>query len=266
MSIEAPQAGRSRSPSFPLLSLPDAIVAARKVYEREHRTPTTREVVAEQLGYKTLHGTARRVVAALGQYGLLDDAPKGRVRVSELGEALIHPRDPSELRILRERALHTPTVYGMVFSHFGESIPSERTLESFLIRDQKFTPDAAKVCAKAFRESVAFAEEQVDPRDVEHQGRPGNGDIDENPHPAIGDKRGRSMQDNYHELERLDSSSLPVLLSSATRAELRITGVLGASEARKLAAWLDGVAKPWIQFMVLDTVENTDVEHQDQQT
>ena len=67
---------RVRSPNYPSLSLPSAIDAARKIYDKEHTHKADPEVMAKALGYSGMNGASATALSALKKYGLLLDEGK----------------------------------------------------------------------------------------------------------------------------------------------------------------------------------------------
>ena len=85
-----------RSPSYPSMSLADAVDAVKKI-EHNYRTSRVDRVAAAKLmGYSSLSGPANKALAALAQYGLVERAGKGEMRVSSRATAILHPDNPSE--------------------------------------------------------------------------------------------------------------------------------------------------------------------------
>src|ERR1017187_9284572 len=85
-----------RSPNYPAFDLTTALAKIRLVYNAEKRTPTTREVIAEHLGYSSTDGPGGRALSCIRQFALLEDAAD-KLRVSEIGFSLLHlpDEDPS---------------------------------------------------------------------------------------------------------------------------------------------------------------------------
>src|SRR5690242_15075647 len=86
---------RSRSPSYPAISLPDAVQRLRALYDNIHTHSAPRDVIARGMGYASLSGASASAISALVKYGLLDRSGE-ELRVSERGMAILHPHDPVE--------------------------------------------------------------------------------------------------------------------------------------------------------------------------
>lgn len=149
---------RNRSPNYPYLSLPEAINRTCVVLEKDKLSPTSPEVIAGHLGYAKLHGTSRRVLAAMKDYGLLDDAGNKRLKVSNLGYRLCKNNEsPFEREKLLKEAALKPFIFHTVVEHFNGDIPSPATIEDYLILEKEFSPDGASNFQKVLRETVEFA-------------------------------------------------------------------------------------------------------------
>jgi hypothetical protein len=149
------QGKRHRSPGYPVIALGDAIEKLRLVFQQDKRAFTTPDAIISHLEYKK-GGSARRVVSALRQYGLLDEE-SGKYRVSELGFKVLHLSEASEerMRLLREAALNPPIILRVV-DYFGGELPSDTTLKEHLILTEKFNPDSVDSFIGVLRETLAL--------------------------------------------------------------------------------------------------------------
>ncbi len=149
------QGKRHRSPGYPVIALGEAIEKAKLVFQQDKRAFTTPDAIITHLGYKK-GGSARRVVSALRQYGLLDEE-SGKYRVSELGFKVLHLAEASEerLRLVREAALNPPIIQRVV-DDFGGELPSDTTLKEHLILTEKFNPDSVESFIEVLRETLAL--------------------------------------------------------------------------------------------------------------
>jgi len=146
---------RHRSPGYPVIPLAEAIEKVRLVFQQDKRAFTTPDAIISHLEYKK-GGSARRVVSALRQYGLLDEE-SGKYRVSELGFKVLHLSEASEerMRLLREAALNPPIIF-RVIDYFGGELPSDTTLKEHLILSEKFNPDSVDAFIGVLRETLAL--------------------------------------------------------------------------------------------------------------
>lgn len=183
---------KDRSPNYPAHDLGAALEFIRKVYGKEGKSSADAAVMARHLGYSSLSGSARQKIASMRQYGLVEDAPGGKLRVSKLGVILSHdPNAPGNLALVQEAKL-TPKLFRELYEKHPDA--SDTNLEVRLINDNGFTPEGARRVIKAYRETMAFAKplpagyngpngeangESEVPSTEEHQehkGRRGSGD------------------------------------------------------------------------------------------
>jgi hypothetical protein len=141
----------ARSPNYPAVSLADAIELATKIFESEHQASMTHEVAAAAMGYGALHGPARRKLAALRTYGLLDSSG-ATVRISREAIAILHPRDEAERQAAIRSAAMRPELFRELAS---EPHASDANLTSMLIR-RGFLPEGARKAVTAYRETISL--------------------------------------------------------------------------------------------------------------
>jgi hypothetical protein len=143
-----------RSPNYPALTLPQAVEAARKVWAEEQQAPVSHEAAAADLGYKSLSGPARVTIGAMRQYGLVEKAEKGHLRLSDLAVKVLHGTEAERVDALAEAA-STPPLFGELAQTYVSA--SEGNIRSYLITKKKFSEDGARKAARAFKESIALA-------------------------------------------------------------------------------------------------------------
>jgi hypothetical protein len=147
---------RLRSPSFPFISLREAMERARKLYEGERRNPASLEVAAGHWGYSTKSSGASQTIAALRAYGLLE--AEGTIRLTERAVHILLEPDGSPKRgsLLREAAL-APHVHALLWERYSADLPPDKPLGSFLTRELGFNPGAVDDFIRGYKETLAFA-------------------------------------------------------------------------------------------------------------
>jgi hypothetical protein len=143
---------RVRSPNYPALSLPEAISSVDKVFARENRHLTPKEVVVKAMGYGGVNGASLGSLSALLKYGLLDRLGEN-YRVADRAMAILHPATPQEKAQAVTRAAQEPGLFAEMLKDFPGSIPSDDNLRSYLVR-RGFSPTALPGVIKAFRETM----------------------------------------------------------------------------------------------------------------
>jgi hypothetical protein len=148
---------RVRSPNFPILTLPEAIEKLKLIYKNEKRAAAPGDVLVSHFGYKQMHGKSGRVLSAIRQYGLLDEKG-GLYRVSDLGYKLLHlPTDSEEYTATLKVAATYPPIYQEVMKAYPDGLPSNPTLQSYLILNMDFNPSSVARFVHVFRDTMEFA-------------------------------------------------------------------------------------------------------------
>ncbi|WP_148043729.1 hypothetical protein [Paracoccus methylarcula] len=145
-----------RSPSYPSMSLEDAIEAAGKIEAQYRGSPVDREDAAKLLGYSGLSGPANKALAALASFGLVERAGKGMMRVTSRARSILHPDSSADrARELREAALE-PKLFREIKDRFEDiQVPPMDGVLTYLNREG-FNPSAVSPAAKAFVTTMQF--------------------------------------------------------------------------------------------------------------
>lgn len=150
---------KERSPSFPFISLRKALERARAMHDRYKREPARVIVVGSVWGLGAKSSGMQQTVAALKQYGLLDDSGSKEERKVSL--------TPLALRILidtrpgqREDGLREAAIKPRLFSEYqrwAAHRPPDDHVMSELRFDRGFTEEAAKTFIRVFFDTMDFA-------------------------------------------------------------------------------------------------------------
>lgn len=151
---------KTRSPNYPAVGLPEAIKRARMIWDKERHGRMSQDVAVKHMGYNTLNGASMGVVSALRKYGLLD-GDGGALKLSADAMSILHdgPDSPERKAALR-RAAFAPALFQEFHAEFGDHVPSEDNLRSYLLK-RGFIPSAASSVNRAYRETVALVEEEA---------------------------------------------------------------------------------------------------------
>jgi hypothetical protein len=154
---------RVRSPAYPYVSLPKAIDLARKFWDIEHHHAARASRAIEHLGFSAKSGPGAQSLAALIQFGLLEDSgikDARMVKLTPLALRILGDSDassPARQAAIRQAA-QLPKLYAELVAKYGaQSLPSERTLRDYLLFDRKFNTEVVDDALRAFRETIAFA-------------------------------------------------------------------------------------------------------------
>lgn len=148
---------RQRSPSYPSLTLEQAIDLVEKIHKANRTNVISRETAAKDMGYTGLTGRSLTVLASLAQYGLVEKAGKGDIKVTRRAVEILHPIEESHKAEAIIEAAQAPALFRMLRERFPEGVPSANALKSYLIQ-QSFNDVAIGPAISAFLETTAFAE------------------------------------------------------------------------------------------------------------
>lgn len=155
--------GRFRSPNFPAFDLGEALELAQLLYEREGRAATREGVIVTHWGYGSLSGRARRKLAALKHFGLLEGEGSGKGKLMRLSvlalKILLDPdrQSAAYVQALREAALK-PVLIKHLYEEYRNGLPSDETIKYNLLLDKKFTERAANQFVPVFRKTLKIAQ------------------------------------------------------------------------------------------------------------
>lgn len=145
----------ARSPNYPAFGLPEAIERVRKVYDREHTHKAAKEVVAKALGYQGMNGKSLTVLSTLKKYALLEEVGADLKISADALTILVEQHDSLERADAIRRAAYNPALFDDIRKQYGETIPSDDNLRSFLLR-KGFLQGAVDAPIRAYRETVGL--------------------------------------------------------------------------------------------------------------
>lgn len=148
-----------RSPSYPVWPLSDAIAAVAKIEAQYRASKVDREIAANIIGYSALSGPANKALAALAQYGLVERAGKGEMRVTFRARAILHPDSPEEKATELRAAAFEPQLFRDLQERWPNMVPPEDGVVMFLNR-KGFNQSAIRPAAKAYLQTLLFLEEE----------------------------------------------------------------------------------------------------------
>jgi len=182
-----------RSPSYPSLSLEDAIEAVGKIDGTYRRDKVDRESAAKLLGFSSLSGPANKALAALAASGLLERAGKGDTRVTDRARAILHPNSQNERRENLMAAASSPPLFQKLRERFPSTrVPPEEGVLTHLNREG-FNPNSVPQAAQAFLRTAEYLEQERvsdsdDPKPSNAEESPVSGEApDTQAAPRIGD-------------------------------------------------------------------------------
>jgi len=160
--LETRKSKRHRSPSYPAISLREAIDRARQLFREERRSAAPVNDILRIWGYKPGSGSGLVTLAALLKFGLIEDEGTGSERRAKLTDAgfELATEDPEMFGTacapLIEAAAMRPTIHRELWEKYEGDLPDDAALRRQLIR-AGFTEQAADVFIAQFRDTLAFA-------------------------------------------------------------------------------------------------------------
>lgn len=144
-----------RSPSFPFISLAEAVERARALYAAERRNAASADAVVRHWGYSPKSSGGKQTIGALRAFGLLEG--EGAVRVTDRAVHVLLDEGSAERdRLLRQAAL-SPPVYHRLWERYGPDLPSDQGLRTHLIVEMGFNENAVDDVIRGYKETLDFA-------------------------------------------------------------------------------------------------------------
>lgn len=146
---------KARSPSYPAISLKEAVDRVAMIYSKDYQNPIPRNVAAEHMGYQSLNGKSLGVLSALLKFGLLEGRGDD-TRVSDLGLTICAygPGNAERSEALMEAA-RRPELFAELDDRFQGGKASDSAIRSYLLT-QKFIPSGADAAVRTYRETKQF--------------------------------------------------------------------------------------------------------------
>src|SRR5262249_30704554 len=113
-------------------------------------------------GYKEKSSGGLQTISALKQYGLLEDAGSGagrRVKLTDLAFKIFLdevPGSPEKAAALQQAALR-PKLFAEMFEKWGDDLPSDETIRTFLKRDKSFNDEAVTGVISDYKDTLEYA-------------------------------------------------------------------------------------------------------------
>lgn len=148
---------RVRSPSFPFISLPEAVHRARELYDAERRNLVHPDVAVAHWGYARSSSGGKQTIAALRAYGLLEDL-RGELRLTDRAQHILvrEPGSTERNDLLRQAAL-SPPLFSKLWERYGADLPSDKSLRSWLVLELKVNERSVEELLRSYRETLTFA-------------------------------------------------------------------------------------------------------------
>lgn len=150
------QVVHKKSPRAPSMALDEALERTLRALERQGLGAVPAEVVAQNLGYKSVNsGTALAALASLRYFGLLDRPKVGFLAVSKNVESYKLAPNETARRSILIGFLKNPPLFAQLLDQFRQGLPPESSVRSELIH-RSFAPVAAESVLISFIKSIEF--------------------------------------------------------------------------------------------------------------
>ncbi|MCC2596222.1 hypothetical protein LKR43_07705 [Pusillimonas sp. MFBS29] len=151
-----------RSPNYPQYPIQWALENSLALLDKERLHPVPLEIIAQGLGYKGANnGAARRALAILRAFGMLQKAPGGKLQVSpDVQRYKLTPNDSDKAACLQQW-LKTPLLYSKLLNKYQDSLPSDQALIFELVAEHGFNEPAAQQAIEVFRSSLDYVSEMT---------------------------------------------------------------------------------------------------------
>lgn len=149
---------KHRSPSYPAISLREAIERAKTIWAHETRHPVRLSVAAGHWKYSEKSSAARSTVAALVKFGLVEytDATSGTFKLTQRALNILHGQEEVRAQAVKDAAL-APKIYAELWSELGPVLPSDDSLRSKLLLDHAFNPNYITTFIRDFKGTIEFS-------------------------------------------------------------------------------------------------------------
>ena len=148
-----------RSPSYPAFDLREAVGRLDKYYDQCKKHPVSLDTAYKGLGYSSANGAAKRTLAAMRAYGLVDGVPgdEGMVRLSTNGDTIVSlsPDNPEWWVALKESAAR-PKIFRELLDAYAADMPGDAVLQAFLHK-REYNRDAIPSVIAVFKATYDYA-------------------------------------------------------------------------------------------------------------
>ena len=159
---ETSSAKKTRGPAVPTINLEKSLVLMRKIWEQEKRNAAPVPSILTHWGYKQKSSGGFVAIASLKRFALLDEQGSNEKRTLKLSSLALdllknESTDLIEYQRLLKTAALNPKFHRDMWSKYGTEMPSDQTIESYLVFDKHFSELTAKQFIREYKDTIAFA-------------------------------------------------------------------------------------------------------------
>jgi hypothetical protein len=160
-TVVLPVKGGGRSVSYPFITLEQAVQRAKVLWDNEGKNLGFVSAAVKHWSYAEKSSGGKQTIAALKAFGLIEDegSAEGRqIRLTERAlDILLDPDVDKKKRALKAAAV-SPKIYAELLQRWpANALPSDLTMEAYLLRDRDFNRNTVKDFIKDFRANIAYA-------------------------------------------------------------------------------------------------------------
>ncbi|MGA3164272.1 MAG: hypothetical protein ABSD77_08800 [Verrucomicrobiota bacterium] len=153
---------QKRTGGFPTVSLPIAVGMMKVVWEKEKRNPAPATAIMSHWNYAPKSSGGFQALASLKRFGLLEEvagATPRSLKVSQMAQDLLkyENTDPIAYRKQLKFMALLPDFNQEMWNKYGHELPSDKTVETYLIFDRHLSDGAAKQFLRLYKETISFA-------------------------------------------------------------------------------------------------------------
>lgn len=148
---------KTRSPSYPAFSLPEAIGKLPALYAAMKRHEVAPETAISAMGLSHKGSTGKLALAAMRSFGLIEG--RGAVKLSRRGLDLgvdYKPTDASWKQAAKDAAL-TPDMHKLLWDKYGSDLPIDDELRRFLVREHGFNDNVVGQFVADYKKTIEFS-------------------------------------------------------------------------------------------------------------
>ena len=154
-----------RSPSYPSVSLPEALEKAKQFYDLWGQIDISMKDSLNCWGYSPSSGVGHKLVAAMISFGLLDaigHSADRRLRISDvaLNKLFSDYHTKSENSDFIQQFALNPKIYRTLWEKWGYDLPGDSELRRYLIHDLHFNSKVVTKFLRGYLETIDMMLEQ----------------------------------------------------------------------------------------------------------
>ena len=269
-TLSTPKTKRQRSRNFPVIGLEKSIEKAQTLKEAEGSNFTATGIVTQHWGFASNSSNGMRVIAALVQFGLLEESggkrESRRVSVSQLARTILDSPDPQEKNAAIQEAALRPTLYKETWEIYQDGIPTDKSMRWDLTGKGDpskgvLSDNAADTFIRSFRDTLIFAG-LIEGDTVESKTAPEAKSTPDNVTKNVSkpSEKGSSMQSAVTLIQ--PDFNLPIPLGAGQKGHLILPSPMTAQQWERLLAGFES-AKQLKTFLVEEPTQESKIESED---